>query len=82
MRHEVALLVWNDGSGGESVRIVGRSVNEELVEIVRGHLVRSLADAGGVATSRGPDLHLITGRDRDQGSGTGTTTDTPDGAQR
>ena len=43
MRLEVALIQWNDQ--GEAVRLLGRSGDAELVEVVRQHLVQRFAPA-------------------------------------
>lgn len=58
---EVALLEWGEGQGG--VRLLGRSGDPELVDLVRQHLAERLAPAASRApTNRPPSLRPVRSR--------------------
>ncbi len=68
MRFEVALLRWTEDADGEGVRLVGRSRDLNLVELVQAHLIRQLGEEipANSNPSGVPGLRVV--RD-DQGNG-------------
>ena len=63
MTYEVTLLQWSNQDGG--LRVLGRTRDAELVELVRGHLLGELE--AGVGGPRQPDLRPIEGGRQTEG---------------
>ena len=61
MRFEVALLRWSEDPNGEGVRLVGRSGDPSLVDLVRLHLQQRLGEetARDAEPAGTPELRLV-----------------------
>ena len=66
-RSEIALLEWGSGVGTAGVRIVARSSDKRLLDLVRDHLIRELTHEPAEAANEAGELRLIAPSPKDSG---------------